>query len=73
MLPTLVDYYGDDGTKLKTETRSTYTCEGTTCSASELKMVDHTKGDDSTTLTRKSWKLNEDFSDEIFTTRSLDK
>jgi hypothetical protein len=77
MMPTKVDYFGDGGTLVKTETRSGYTCEKSDdkniCSPTDFVMVDHTKGDATTTLHRKSWKVNESMSDDMFTKRALDQ
>jgi outer membrane lipoprotein-sorting protein len=69
-LPSELRYFNAAGTNHKTETRSTYTCEGDVCSPTELKMVDNTKGN-WTKLVRKSWKVNETISDDLFSTRSL--
>ena len=72
-LPSVIKYLNDAGTALKTETRSRYTCDAGACAPAELKMVDHTKGGQSTTLTRKSWKVNEQMSDDLFSKRNLDR
>jgi hypothetical protein len=69
-VPSELRYFNAAGTNIKTETRSDYTCEGDVCSPKELKMVDNTKGN-WTKLTRKSWKVNETISDDVFTTRNL--
>ncbi len=73
MLPTEINYFNDANLKLKTETRSSYTCEGDVCAPAELKMVDHQKGDQSTLLSRKAWKPNVELSDSKFTKRSLEE
>jgi hypothetical protein len=72
-LPTEVRYFNDSGTKLKTETRTNYTCEKEFCSSVEVKMVDHTKGGASTTLVRKEWKVNPDLPDSKFSKRALEE
>lgn len=71
MLPTLLKYY--DGTKknVKTEERTTYTCEGNVCTAGEQKMTDNTKSGAWTKMVRKSWKVNPNLSDEMFSKRNL--
>jgi Outer membrane lipoprotein-sorting protein len=69
-VPSELKYFNAAGANIKTETRSNYTCEGGVCSPSELKMVDNTKGN-WTKLVRKSWKVNETISDDVFSTRSL--
>lgn len=71
-LPSEIKYFSDTGTHLKTETRTNYTCEGAICAPATLKMVDHTKGGQSTTLTRKQWKVNHEIPDSKFTKRSLE-
>jgi len=72
-LPLETKFYSDSGTHLKTETRSGYTCEKDICSPGELKMVDHTKSGQSTTLLRKVWKVNQDIPDSRFSKRALEE
>lgn len=72
-LPLEMKYYNASGTLLKTETRSGYTCEKDICAPAELKMVDHTKGGQSTMLTRKAWKPNLAIADSKFTKRALEE
>ncbi len=72
-IPTEIRYFNDAGTKLKTETRGGYTTEKECLSPSELKMVDHTKGNASTTLVRKAWKVNPDIPDSKFSKRALEE
>ena len=72
-VPSELKYFAASGALLKTETRSGYTCEKDICNPTELKMVDHTKGGMWTKITRKSWKLNEKLSDDLFSKRNLEK
>jgi hypothetical protein len=76
-MPIAMDYFSDSGTKVKTETRTGYTCESPDgkpiCTATDQTMVDLTKGGASTTLHRRSWKVNENLSDDMFTKRALDQ
>ena len=72
-LPLEMKYYNASGTLLKTETRSNYTCEKDICAPAELKMVDHTKGGQSTVLSRKAWKPNVAVADSKFTKRALEE
>lgn len=72
-LPLELKYFSDSGAHVKTETRSGYTCEKDVCSPTELKMVDHTKNNMSTTLTRKAWKVNTEIPDSRFTKRALEE
>jgi hypothetical protein len=72
-LPTLVKYFSDSGAHIKTETRSEYTCEKEFCSPKTMKMVDHTKNDASTTLSRVKWKVNIDIPDSRFSKRALEE
>lgn len=69
-LPAQLKYFNAEGKNIKTETRSGYTCEGAICTPAELKMVDNVKGN-WTKLVRKSWKVNESISDDVFTQRNL--
>ncbi|MBK6513173.1 MAG: outer membrane lipoprotein-sorting protein [Polyangiaceae bacterium] len=72
-LPTEVKYYSDTGAHLKTETRLNYTVEKECATPSELKMVDHTKNNMSTTLVRKALQINTDIPDSRFTKRALEE
>lgn len=73
-LPSEIKYFSDSGAHVKTETRPSYSCEkGDICSPAELKMVDHTKSNQSTTLTRKVWKVNIDIPDSRFSKRALEE
>jgi outer membrane lipoprotein-sorting protein len=69
-LPAELKYFNAEGKNIKTETRSGYTCEGNICTPGELKMVDNTKGN-WTKLVRKSWKVNDSISDDVFSQRNL--
>lgn len=70
MLPTELKYFNGEGKNTKTETRTGYTCEGNICTPGELKMTDNAKGH-WTKLVRKSWKVNENISDDVFSKRNL--
>lgn len=70
-LPSEIKYFNDKGTHVKTETRTGYTCEQDVCTPVELKMVDHTKNNTASKFVRKKWKVNEKFSDDLLTKRSL--
>jgi len=72
-LPSEIKYFNASGTHVKTETRSDYKCNGNVCTPMKLKMVDHTKGGQFTEFTTKTWKVNEDISDDIFSKRNLEK
>jgi outer membrane lipoprotein-sorting protein len=72
-VPTELKYYNAEGKNVKTETRTGYTCESNVCTPGELKMVDHTKGGLWTKMVRKSWKVNTDLSDDLFSKRNLEK
>jgi outer membrane lipoprotein-sorting protein len=69
-VPSEIKYFNTAGTNIKTETRTAYGCEGNICSPGERKMVDNAKGH-WTKLIRKSWKVNETISDDLFSSRSL--
>jgi hypothetical protein len=70
--PTEIKYYNAEGKHVKTETRTGYTTENGIMSPGTLKMVDHTKNL-TTTLTRKTWKVNESINDDVFSKRNLEK
>ena len=73
MLPSQLKYFNGEGTNVKTETRTNYTCQGIICTATEQKMVDNTKSGTWTKMIRKTWKVNEAMSDDLFSKRSLEK
>lgn len=72
-LPTEIKYFNAKGVHLKTETRGEYKCEGEVCVPNKLKMIDHTKGGQSTELSIKASKVNEAMSDDLFSKRNLEK
>jgi outer membrane lipoprotein-sorting protein len=72
-LPTEMKYFSESGAHVKTETRAEYTCENGFCAPGVLKMVDHTKGGQSTSLARKVWKVNVEISDDRFSKRKLEE
>jgi outer membrane lipoprotein-sorting protein len=72
-LPLEMKYFTATGAHTKTESRSDYTCENGFCAPGALKMVDHTKGGQSTTLSRKLWKVNVEIPDDRFSKRKLEE
>lgn len=72
-VPLEIKYFNKKGAHTKTETREGTSCEGEVCTAEVMTMVDHTRGDASTSLTRTEWEVNTGLDDSLFTTRSLQK
>ena len=72
-VPTEIKLFNAAGVNVKTETRTSYSCQGDVCTATEQKMVDNTKGGAFTQMVRKTWKVNESISDDTFTKRALEK
>ncbi|MCB9682215.1 MAG: outer membrane lipoprotein-sorting protein [Alphaproteobacteria bacterium] len=71
-VPLKVEYLGDDGAVVRTQTRTDYVCpKPDYCMFGQMKMVDHTRGDAWTTLTPTEIKIDTGVSDEIFTQRTL--
>jgi outer membrane lipoprotein-sorting protein len=68
--PAQLKYFNADGTNVKTETRTGYSCEGDVCTPGELKMTDNVKGN-WTKLIAKSRKVNAEISDDVFSQRNL--
>lgn len=66
-----IRYFNDKGVKLKTETRSEYSCIKKVCSPKKVKMVDHIAGGKWTELTQVEWKVNTGVKSSFFTVRSL--
>jgi len=71
VVPTELQYFDATGKKLKTETRTNYTCQLDACTPGERKMVDDTKAGVWTKLVRKKWKVNEPTPDDLFTKANL--
>ncbi len=69
--PTEIKYFNKKDQHIKTETRTSYSCEGDVCNAESMKMTDHTKGDASTELIRRAWKVNPGIGDDEFSVRNL--
>lgn len=69
-LPSELKYFNAEGKNIKTEVRSSYSCEGGVCTPGELKMSDNVKGG-WTKLVAKSRKINASISDDVFAQRSL--
>ncbi len=70
--PLELKYFNAAGENVKTETRSGYECRDNVCLASVMRMEDHTRGAWSE-LRRQDWKLNTGLSDDVFTTRNLQR
>ena len=70
-LPTTFRYFNKDGVHVKTEVRSRYSCSGEVCNAESMKMTDHTRGDASTELLRRDWKVNPELPSSMFSVRNL--
>ena len=70
-LPTQFRYFNKKGVHIKTEARTGYSCEGEICNAESMKMTDHTRGDASTELIRRDWRVNPALDSSIFSHRNL--
>jgi len=70
--PLELKYFNEDGENIKTETRSGYECQDNVCLAAVIRMEDHTRGA-WTELQRQDWTLNGGLSDDLFTTRNLQR
>jgi outer membrane lipoprotein-sorting protein len=66
-------YFSDKGAKLKSETRTGYSCKGRICNPKELKMTDHTRNGLWTKLVMTDWKINTGIPDSVFTPRDLQR
>jgi hypothetical protein len=73
MLPTEIRFFNAEGQHIKTETRPDYDCENDVCTPTEMKMVDHTRGDASTRLIANERQINKGVSDSVFSVRSLER
>ena len=73
ILPTQLQYHNEKGLKIKTESRTDYSCQGKACTARVHKMTDHTKNEQVTSLIRKEWKVNQGVKDKVFSRRHLQR
>ncbi|MBW2730896.1 MAG: outer membrane lipoprotein-sorting protein [Deltaproteobacteria bacterium] len=72
--PLEMRYLDEKGRHLKTETRSSYTCQANNiCEPTELKMVSHVRNNHWTKIVRKEWKVNSGLSKRLFTRRALQR
>ena len=69
-LPSEIRYFNDKGQHVKTETRADYHCEQDACIPGTLTMVDHSRGELSTTLTQKVEAINAGLSEDVFSQRT---
>jgi len=73
MLPTEIRFFNADGQHIKTETRPDYDCGSDVCTPTEMKMVDHTRGDAFTRLIAEERKINMGVTDTTFSVRNLER
>lgn len=73
--PLVLKYFNAEGVHVKTETRSAYDCnaEHDVCLPGSMKMEDLTRAGAWTELKRISWQLNTGVSEDVFTTRNLQR
>ena len=72
-LPSLIRYFNDKGTLIKTETRASYVCEHGHCVSRILSIVDHTRNDIKSTIVQRKWNLKANLDDSFFTVRALQR
>lgn len=72
-VPSEIRYFNAKGTKIKTELRLSYSCQGDICNAAEMKMTDHVRNGAWTKMLRKKWKTNTGVSDSKFSLRALQR
>ena len=72
-LPVEIKYFNDRGQHVKTETRGDYHCEQEACIPGTLTMVDHSRGELSTTLTQAVESINGGLSEDVFSQRTLQR
>jgi outer membrane lipoprotein-sorting protein len=66
-----IQYFGEQGQHLKTETREDYRCEGEVCSPQSIQMVDHTRGNTASVLKMEEFSANNGVDESVFTVRNL--
>ena len=71
--PSRIEYFNDAGQKVKTETRTGYECKGEHCNAVVMTLIDHTRGELTSTLRRLQWQVNTGLADAFFTVRALQR
>ena len=72
-LPVEIKYFNDRGQHVKTETRGDYHCGQEACIPGTLTMVDHSRGELSTTLTQAVESINGGLSEDVFSQRTLQR
>jgi len=73
VLPVAARLYGATGEHVKTLTSTDLKCHEDVCAPMTMKMVDHSRGDASTTISVKSWTVNTGLPDSRFTVRELQR
>ena len=71
--PLRIEYFNDDGIRVKTETRTGYECRGEHCNAALMTLTDHTRDGLTSTLKRLDWQVNTGLADSFFTLRALQR
>jgi len=71
--PSEIRYFNDKGQKVKTETRTGYSCQGKVCNAAVMRMTRHARNDTWSEFRRKKWTVNTGVSDRFFTLRSVQR
>lgn len=66
-------YFNDKGVKIKTETRTGYSCKGKICTPKTLKLTDHRRNDVWTAITWTTWEVNTGVNDSYFSLRKLQR
>jgi hypothetical protein len=69
--PAQIQYFDSGNRLLKTEKRLEYGCRGKVCAPRVIQMIDHSRGDLSSKLVRKSWMVNTGVPDTYFSLQSL--
>jgi len=69
--PAQIQYFDSSNRLLKTEKRLEYGCRGKVCAPRVIQMIDHSRGDLSSKLVRKSWMVNTGVPDTYFSLQSL--
>ena len=69
--PAQIQYFDSDNRLLKTEKRLEYGCRDKVCAPRVIQMIDHSRGDLSSKLVRKSWMVNTGVPDTYFSLQSL--
>ncbi len=71
--PVEIQFFNDKGMNIKTDNRESFECKDDLCNPRIMTMIDHTRGDLKSVMSRQKWKPNTGVDERYFTVRSLQR